>query len=208
MTPSRPGFFARVCHQLLRAPAGFGRPIDAAIADREYDSGAWSHFHSAAEQPRQEAVVNYIAATHPDPAILDIGCGSGRLAQLLQAQSFHRYVGLDFSASGLAEARALKLPKCEFIEGDFATWRPTEKFHLIVFNECVGYAHDPGSLVASFVPWLASEGAVIVSHYRSGHWASIWRRIERHVQPVAALTVANDVGQIWDIKLLRPPAAS
>jgi hypothetical protein len=45
---------------------------------------------------------------------------------------------------------------------------------------------------------------VIVSHYRSGHWPALWRRIERTARVFASTTVTNERGQTWDIKLLRP----
>jgi SAM-dependent methyltransferase len=204
LNSNRPGPLARLWRKFLLAPNGYGRPIDAATADREYDTGAWAHFHSAPERSRQEAVLDCLATIHPNPAILDLGCGSGRLAELLQPRTFRRYVGVDFSPAGLEIARALKLGQCEFIEGDFTTWRPRERFDAIVFSECVGYAHDPGAFVASFLPWLAPGGAMVISYYRSGHWRALWRRIERQVQTITAFTVANELGQVWDIKVMRP----
>lgn len=198
------GLLARLRHKLLLEPAGYGRPIPAAVADGEYRSGAWAHFDQPPEQPRQVATIEYIRQCHPQPAVLDIGCGSGHLARLLQPHPFRRYVGLDFSPEALTRARALGLRGCEFVQGDFETWRPAGKFDVIVFSESVGYARDPGAVVAAFLPWLEAGGALVVSYYRSGNWAALWRRIERHAGVFASTTVTNDHGQTWDIKLLRP----
>ena len=203
-SPSR--LLNRLWRRFVLEPAGFGRPIDPAVLDHEYRSGAWAHFHELRELPRQSVLVGYVTALYPQPAILDLGCGSGRLAQLFQPHPFRRYVGVDVSAEGLRLARALGLARCEFVEGDFETWRPAEKFDVILFSECVGYAHDPGALVAAFQPWLAPGGVAGVSHFRFGPWAAHWRRIEEHWQVLAATTVANSEGQTWDIKLLRPGA--
>lgn len=198
----------RLVHKFIRAPLGYGRPMSPATADGEYRSGAWAHFHEPSELPRQEAVVDLITPRYPNPAILDLGCGSGRLAQLLQPFPFCRYLGADFSAEGIRLARALPLTRCEFIEADFETWRPTEKFDIVIFSECIGYARDPGALVAGFMPWLALNGMMVVSYFRSGHWQAQWRRIEQHLRPFEATIVANELGQTWDIKLLRPPASA
>jgi SAM-dependent methyltransferase len=200
----RKDLLARLRHKLLLAPAGYGRPLDQAAVDGEYRSGAWAHFHQLPELPRQSVIVGYVTALHRDPAILDLGCGSGRLAQLFQPHPFRRYLGVDLSAEGIRMARELKLPRGEFIEGNFETWRPAEKFDIIMFSECIGYARDPGALVAAFLPWLEPGGAVVISHFRYGHWRAHWRRVGQHLQAFEATTVANERGQTWDIKLLRP----
>ena len=203
----RKDLLARLRHKFLLAPAGYGRPVDQAAMDGEYRSGAWAHFHQLPELPRQSVIVGYVTTLHKNPAILDLGCGSGRLAQLFQPHPFRRYLGVDLSAEGLRLARALALTRCDFVEGDFETWRPVDKFDVIVFSECIGYARDPGRLVAAFAPWLAPGGTVVISHFRHGHWPAHWRRVEQHLQAFAATTVANESGQTWDIKLLRPVAS-
>lgn len=204
----RPDFLTRLRLKLGLVPAGYGRPIDRAALDGEYRSGAWAHFHQLPELPRQSVIVGYVAQLHQNPGILDLGCGSGRLAQLFQPHPFQRYLGVDLSAEGIRMARALPLVRCEFAEGNFETWRPAEKFDVIVFSECIGYARDPGALVAAFVPWLASGGTVVISHFRYGEWQAHWRRVESHLQVFEATTVANERGQTWDIKLLRPTTSS
>lgn len=194
----------RLVHKFIRAPLGYGRPMSPATADGEYRSGAWSHFHEPLELPRQESVIRFVTQFYPNPSILDLGCGSGRLAQLLQAVPFRRYLGVDFSPEGIRLAHALSLRSCEFVEADFETWRSTEKFDVIIFSECIGYARDPGALVAGFIPSLAPGGMMIVSYFRSGHWQAHWRRIEQRLSPFEAATVVNERNQTWDIKLFRP----
>jgi SAM-dependent methyltransferase len=198
----------RLIYKFVRAPQGYGRPLPKAVLDGEYSSGAWSHFHELPELSRQVLVAGLVPQLHSNPAVLDIGCGSGRLAQLFQPFALRRYVGVDISTEGLARARALNLPRCEFIEADFETWRPTGKFDVILFTECIGYARDPGALVAAFLPWLEPGGHVVISHFRFGHWEAHWRRIAAHTRVVEATTLTNSRGQTWDIKILQPRASS
>jgi len=195
---------AKLRRKFLLGPAGYGRPVERAALDGEYRSGAWAHFHELPELPRQSVVVGCVTELYKNPAILDVGCGSGRLAQLFQPHAFRRYLGVDLSAEGIRLARGLGLARCEFVEGDFETWRPAEKFDVIIFSECIGYARDPGALVAAFLPWLEPGGTVVISYFRSGHWQAYWRRIDRHLQVFQAMSLANGQGQTWDIKLLRP----
>lgn len=196
----------RLRRRFLLEPAGYGRPIEPAALDGEYRSGAWAHFHELPELPRQSVIVGYVTELHKNPAILDLGCGSGRLAQLFQPHRFRRYLGVDLSAEGIRLAQALNLRACDFTVGNFESWSPAEKFDVIMFSECIGYAFDPGALVARFLPWLESGGTIVISHFRFGHWEAHWRRVYAHARPFAATTVANESGQTWDIKLLRPVA--
>jgi len=194
----------RIGRKIFLEPAGFGRPVGRAALDGEYRSGAWAHFHELPELPRQSVIVGYVTQLKDNPAILDLGCGSGRLAQLFQPYAFRRYVGVDLSPEGIRQARGLQLSRCEFMEGNFETWTPAEKFDAILFSECIGYAHDPGALVARYCPWLEADGLLVISHFRYGHWKAHWRRVNRHARTFASVTVANSQGQTWDIRLLRP----
>ncbi|WP_438482688.1 class I SAM-dependent methyltransferase [Oleiharenicola lentus] len=195
---------ARLRRKFLLEPAGYGRPVDQSAVDGEYKSGAWAHFHQLPELPRQSVIVGYVSELYKNPSILDLGCGSGRLAQLFQPHPFRRYLGVDLSPEGIRMARDLDLQRCEFTEGNFETWQPSEKFDVIMFSECIGYANDPGALVAAFIPWLEPKGTVVISHFRFGHWQAHWRRVEQHLETFEATTVANAKGQTWDIRLLRP----
>lgn len=198
----------KIHRKFFLEPAGYGRPVDRTAVDGEYRSGVWAHFHQLPELPRQSVIVGYVTQLNPNPAILDLGCGSGRLAQLFQPHPFRRYLGVDLSAEGLRLARGLNLARCEFAEGDFETWTPAGKFDVIMFSECIGYARDPGALVARYLPWLSEGGTIVISHFRYGHWQAHWRRVEQQARAFEAVTVANERGQTWDIRLLRPTAAT
>lgn len=198
----------RLRRKFLLAPAGYGRPIPKDVLDNEYSSGSWAHFRELPELARQSVVVGAVTALFPTPSILDLGCGSGRLAQLFSVHPFRRYLGVDISTEGLRLARELRLSRCEFAEGNFETWRPAEKFDVIMFSECIGYASDPGAVTAAFAEHLAPGGMIVISHFRFGHWQAHWRRVDRHLAVFDSTTVTNIRGQTWDVKLLRPRSAA
>lgn len=196
----------RLLQKFVRDPAGYGRPIPVEVLDGEYRSGHWDHFFGFSELPRNLILAGAIRHCFPAaPAVLDVGCGSGRLATLLQHQPFSRYLGVDISPAGIERAVALALPGMEFRLGDYETWRPAERFDAIVFNECIGYARDPAATLQAFAAHLNPGGRFFLSHYRSGPYAAQWRRIAGVCEIVDATSVTDASGtKTWDIKILRP----
>lgn len=204
----RPGLIDRLRTHFVRGPAGFGRPAAAAVFDQEYASGAWAHFHALPELARQAVIAAMATSLRPEPSVLDLGCGSGRLAQLFQPYAPRRYLGVDVSTEGLRQAATLGLTGCEFVCANFETWRPREQFDVIIFAESIGYAHDPGAIAREFLPHVAPGGLLVISHFRGGNWEAMWRRILRHADIVESTTITNAHGQTWDIRFLRArPAA-
>lgn len=87
---------------------------------------------------------------YEDLDVLEIGCGVGRLAEVL-SRSVRGYVGVDISKVMIEEARGRKIPKCRFLVCDGKTV-PTEiepaRFGL-VFALAV-FIHCPRSVCLSF----------------------------------------------------------
>jgi len=196
----------RLLQKFVRDPAGYGRPVPKEALDREYSSGNWDHFFGFSELPRNLVLAGAIHHFFPErPAVLDVGCGNGRLATVFRHYPFSRYLGADLSGEAVARARALGLPGMEFIEGNYETWRPEGRFHAIAFNECIGYASDPAATLAAFGAHLEPGGLFFLSHFRFGSYAAQWRRMATVCDTVEATAVMNAAGdQIWDIKVLRP----
>jgi len=194
----------RLLQKFVRDPTGFGRPVPVEALDAEYRSGNWDHFFSFDELPRNLVLAGAVQHFFSQPAVLDVGCGSGRLAQAFSVYPFSRYLGVDASADGLTRARGLGLPRVEWAQGDYETWRPEGSFEAIVFNECIGYARDPAATLQAFASHLAPDGRFFISHYRFGNTAAQWRRMERVTAVESSTAIMSPRGQIWDIKILRP----
>lgn len=200
--------FQRFRQRFLLGPTGYGRPLDRGVLDHEYRSGAWNHFREEPELSRQLVVAGLAAHWHPAPRVLDVGCGSGRMAELLLPHRPRRYLGVDLSPAGLEIARGLGLPGCEFREADLETWDPGEVFDVILFSEVLGYMSDPAKVMGRFAGSLAPGGHLIASVFRSGNWKALWRRTLRSATCVQSTAVSNDRGQTWDIRVLVPAAPS
>lgn len=186
--------------------AGLGQPVPQASLDHEYASGAWDHFFGPDELARHETLVTLIRAAHPRPRLLDLGCGSGRLASMLATgPEVADYLGADLSHEGLKRARALRLPPPldRFEQRNFEEWTPVKNaYDIITFNECLGYAPDPLRTAVRFATVLAPGGRLIVSHFRATNHAEFWLRLSRRFDFEAERTATNAKGQMWDLRSL------
>jgi trans-aconitate methyltransferase len=184
--------------------AGLGQPIHPAALDREYASGSWDHFFGPDELARHEILVELISASAVQPRLLDLGCGSGRLASMIKPELFPHYLGADLSEEGLRRAASLGLPGARFERHDFEQWAPAPgRFNIITFNECLGYAPDPLRTAVRFAQLLPPDGALIVSHFRSTNHAEFWRRLAKAFDFPVERVATNAKGQIWDLRVLR-----
>jgi len=196
----------RLRHALYGYRAGLGNPVPAAALDREYASGAWDHFFGPAELPRFQALLGLIAEQPSRPRLLELGCGSGRLASLLDPAHLADYLGADISAAGLLRPRALGLPPPldRFAQHEVEVWTPAPgACDLVCFTACLGYAPDPLRTARRFAAALAPGGLLLVSHFRSGNHAQFWRRLARGFDFPAERVAANPAGQTWDLRSLR-----
>jgi tRNA (uracil-5-)-methyltransferase TRM9 len=141
---------------------------------------------SATRQRLQPGVRGVISA-HLKPArgakILDLGCGNGELLAELDRGGFEgTYIGLDFSAGLLQEARSIRPAKIvtHFIQADLAdmSWQtPSERKMLEQqgpFDFILAFAvlhHLPGAeirlrLLETISRLLAPQGRFIHSHWQ------------------------------------------
>jgi 2-polyprenyl-6-hydroxyphenyl methylase/3-demethylubiquinone-9 3-methyltransferase len=175
----------------------------------EYRSGDWEYLGSISEIAHYMVVAGYVSYSGAAPNILDVGCGSGRLFQLLERFGFESYLGIDFSSEAIAAANSLATEAARFEIADFLTWEPSRSFDAVIFNESLYYAPDPEELLRRGLRWLSPGGFVIVSMYRHGGVSRIWSSIDANpeIEVVEATTMQNAQRLEWDVKALRPVAA-
>jgi SAM-dependent methyltransferase len=199
-------------HQLLKELYQFSRrqPVTVNQWDAEYSDGDYTERLDTITHVAHHAVIlGYLSYGAKKPKVLDIGCGHGRLLQLLAGLGFAEYVGVDWSSEGIERARSLLIPGTRFEAADMNHWDTTERFDAIVLNNCLSYADDPSETFERTLGWLAEDGLVIVAMYRGLGARYIWSRIESApVEQVAACAVKDyGTGAVWDVKALRPRSA-
>jgi ubiquinone/menaquinone biosynthesis C-methylase UbiE len=115
--------------------------------------------------------VDDLAARHSPGRVVDVGCGSGRMAIRLAARGAV-VVGLDFAPDMLKLARVFAAEagmedRCTFLEADFLTWPPSDKFDLSVALGVFDYVSNPATLLAKMAE--VSDGKVVASFPRRLH---------------------------------------
>ena len=190
-------------HQAAMTPSDYGRPLPRGTWDRQYREGALEFLDSIGELAHYMVIAGYVHYLFKSPTILDVGCGHGRLADLLEAFSFESYVGIDLSPEAIERAELRQKKNTRFHVADFDEWNPTERFVVMVFCESLNYAKHPAYALLRYARALESNGAIIVSLYRHPNHGRIWKNIEKYFRTVDSTTVTNHTGQTWDIKVFR-----
>jgi SAM-dependent methyltransferase len=113
-----------------------------------------------------------VVAGHEAPAVLDVGCGPGRVAEAVLAAGAASYVGLDLSPRMLllARARLGDDHRVELLEGHFLNVELDGAFDVVLALGLFDYLQDPSSaaewlrarcsstLLASFTRWNWTKG--------------------------------------------------
>jgi SAM-dependent methyltransferase len=103
------------------------------------------------------------------PSVLDVGCGSGRVAETLLEAGTSRYVGVDFSGPmlELATTRLERFKdRTELIEGDFIAANLQGPFDLVVALGVFDYIADP----VPFVQRMAALGNAVAASFPKWTW--------------------------------------
>jgi len=112
-----------------------GSTIRRCSFDQYYKSGRWDYLDSDHSGEMVKIVERYANKGR----ILDVGCGPGILAGLLNLGSFEYYRGVDASSEAIAKARKRVSEKIHFDMGDIQSYECEDDFDLIVFEESLYY---------------------------------------------------------------------
>jgi len=121
------------------------------------------------ERTRQECdVIEKISHLTSGATILDIGCGSGRIAIEL-ARRGYRTLGIDNDSSALELAYSAKgkIENCQIQECDFDQFEEYERFDCVIsWYTSFGYSTDPKerSLLRKIYAALRPGGMIIIDH--------------------------------------------
>jgi SAM-dependent methyltransferase len=179
-----------------------GRPIPRETWDHQYREGAWESLDSMDELGHYMVIAGYIQYLFVSPTVLDVGCGPGRLGELLEAFACKSYLGIDLSTEAIKQARLRATTRARFRVADFNEWNPPGRFSAIVFCESLNYATRPAFTLVRYARALEPHGVLIVSLFRHTNHERIWRNVARAFTIIDVMTVTNRNQQMWDIKLL------
>lgn len=102
-------------------------------------------------------------------AVLDIGCGNGRITATIANQVPHGHVkGLDFSQEMItfASQAYMAIPNVSFVQGNANNFRFDEKFDLITSFSALHWVPDQDKVLANFNQQLKKGGTLLITMSR------------------------------------------
>ncbi len=94
--------------------------------------------------------------------VVDLGCGPGNsTALLLERYPQAEVIGLDSSPDMLRQARE-RLPACQFVEADIATWTPDGATDLLFANAALQWLPDHTAVLRRLLEALPAGGVLAV----------------------------------------------
>ncbi len=173
--------------------------------DDEYSRGRWDYLNDLDELSRYSIIIGYINHIKNNAEVLDVGCGKGVLLNKLREIGYKNYFGIDLSEAAIGVALdEYKDNKTNFEAISVEEFFPTQKFDVIVFNECLYYFEKPLEILKKYSKYLNENGRLIVSMYGDDESViNCWDMIDVNYEE-DSVAVINKEGIYWVLKILKP----
>lgn len=180
--------------------------------ERYYSSDSWndswSHgydLNRAHEDARYGTLIAWIHRHEKEGPLLDVGCGDGLLEEQYRKVSSVRIVAFDYSAAAIARAKARCLPDVEFLCADSRTFRPQQRFSVVILNESLYYVQDYVGMMENLSKALTADGVFVVSMHDTRIAKRIWKDVQRSYVLLHGVSLKDEpTGCLWHIRLLQP----
>lgn len=170
--------------------------------ERQFSVGTWDRLQEGQPNTIELArlIFDYAKKRGGTIRVLDVGCGNGGLARLLDKESGIAYTGIDISEMALAAARAAA-PNARFIAADAEQSQPDDigAFDALVFSEVLYYM-NPDRVLPRYRLYATTNARVFISVLRFWRTPFIFHRIQRHLCIDARFRVA-DRARHWDMTI-------
>lgn len=171
--------FAEECEQDRRKLAEIRQhresEAQAYFAEHAHDWDELRRLHSSDEAV--EAALARALGREPLGRLLDIGTGTGRMAELF-AERAERIVALDKSLAMLRVARAklqhLPTERVELVQGDFASLPfAAGSFDTVLFHQVLHFAQNPGSALAEAARVTRPGGRIAIVDFAAHRYEEL-----------------------------------
>lgn len=157
----------------------------------------------AREDGRYGALAALMCRYHSGGSILDAGCGDGLLGTWFRRFSMARIVAFDYSTAAIDIAKARQLPEVEFFCADTRTFKPKERFSIVVLNESLYYMDNYMEVMSTLSGALTESGLFIVSMHSDPITKRIWKNLERSYVVLDGIMLKHEpTGGIWHLRVL------
>lgn len=128
-------------------------------------------------------------------SVLDVGCGTGSMIELLSRQGFEQLTGVDLAEGMLVEARRRKVPGARWVRASIEDSPfPPASFDVLLACFTLHHLHDPGAFFRLANLTLRPGGWFFVLEYDEGAagWGSSrWARAARAAGDLARAAFAR-----------------
>jgi 2-polyprenyl-6-hydroxyphenyl methylase/3-demethylubiquinone-9 3-methyltransferase len=170
-------------------------PTDSAVWEATYAAGKWAYMAELVEAPRYAALIAYMTALHPKPpAVLDVGCGPGLFRSRIGGLPLERYVGIDPSATAIAQAKNLEDNLTRFIVATEPT-ADLGDFDVVVCSEMLYYLWDLDRFFDRANSALRPGGHLLCSIWQHPGVTALQRRLDARFPPVAIVELSTQAGR-------------
>jgi trans-aconitate 2-methyltransferase len=126
-----------------------------------WDPDQYNRFAQQREQPFWDLA--HLIHEVPDPRVVDLGCGDGRLTAMLGAQlNASSVIGIDSSLAMIAAASAHANWATEFVLADIGTWQEPSAYDVVFANASLQWVPDHPSVLARWAHSLQDGGQLAV----------------------------------------------
>ncbi|QZD90378.1 metalloregulator ArsR/SmtB family transcription factor [Qipengyuania aurantiaca] len=153
------------------------------FAEHAHDWDELRRLHSSDEQV--ERALAEALGTDGLGRLLDIGTGTGRMAELFSEKADH-IVALDKSLAMLRVARAklqhLSAEQVEVVQGDFTSLPfPPESFDTVLFHQVLHFAHSPAAALYEAARVTRAGGRIAIVDF-DAHQHEVLREKHAHAR--------------------------
>jgi SAM-dependent methyltransferase len=164
--------------------------------EKEFSGSKWDFIDNTAGDCVYENLEKYSR----NGSILDLGCGPGNTANEVAFNSYQNYVGVDISEAALEKGRKRTLEsgrsaKNMFVQGDFVSYEPIQKFDVILFRESM-YHVPMGKIKATLdrlSNYLKEDGVFVVRMFTGDDWEGGKRNKPRPLAMIKILETEFEV---------------
>lgn len=151
-------------------------------------SGHWKADDYAANSKGQAVWAKELIekmALKGDESILDIGCGDGKITNMLSQRTNGEVVGVDFSPEMIAYAKET-FSKPHFRQMDAQALSFNERFDVVFSNAALHWAKDHDAIVQGIFNALKSQGRAILQMGGAGNGEKVFEALHQILPAYAA----------------------